>query len=287
MILFIKSLSPFIGQGCLFIASVSALLGTIMNTKRWPFITFSFVSLAFSLLLWAHISSDFSYLNVVQNSHTLKPLLYKISGVWANHEGSMLLWVLFLCLYNLVASLTLPVHLKSPTNRIFACLILGFLLFIILACDPFTTVLHPPLQGEDLNPLLQDPSLVIHPPILYLGQVGFSVPFALCLVALLQKDLSVSTIQWIRFFTLITWSFLTAGLALGSFWAYYELGWGGWWFWDPVENIALLPWLTATAFIHCLSMTQKQQTLKRTSLFLGLLTFGFCLFGLFFVRSGF
>eukprot|EP01037_Dinobryon_pediforme_P014678 gene14678-14802_t len=191
-------------------AFVSAFLGTVMNTKWWPFITFSFVGLAFSLLLWAHISSDFSYLNVVQNSHTLKPLLYKISGVWANHEGSMLLW------------------------------------------------------GEDLNPLLQDPSLVIHPPILYLGQVGFSVPFALCLVALLKKDLSVSTIQWVRFFTLIAWSFLTAGLALGSFWAYYELGWGGWWFWDP-----------------------KQQTLKRTGLFLGLLTFGFCLFGLFFVRSGF
>ncbi|NBT85254.1 MAG: heme lyase NrfEFG subunit NrfE [Alphaproteobacteria bacterium] len=287
MILCIKYLSPFIGQGCLFIASVSAFLGTVMNTKWRPFITFSFVGLAFSLLLWAHISSDFSYLNVVQNSHTLKPLLYKISGVWANHEGSMLLWVLFLCLYNLVASLTLPAHLKSPTNRIFACLILGFLLFIILACDPFTTVLHPPLQGEDLNPLLQDPSLVIHPPILYLGQVGFSVPFALCLVVLLKKDLSVSTIQWVRFFTLIAWSFLTAGLALGSFWAYYELGWGGWWFWDPVENIALLPWLTATAFIHCLSMAQKQQTLKRTGLFLGLLTFGFCLFGLFFVRSGF
>lgn len=286
MIYFIKTFSPFIGQGCLIGASVSALLGAITNPKRWPLLTFSFVAFAFSLLLWAHISSDFSYLNVVQHSHTLKPFLYKISGVWANHEGSMLLWVLFLCLYNLVASLALPTSLKSSTNKILACLILGFLLFIILACDPFTTVLHPPLQGEDLNPLLQDPSLVIHPPILYLGQVGCSVPFALCLVALLQKDLSTMTIGWIRFFSLIAWIFLTAGLALGSFWAYYELGWGGWWFWDPVENIALLPWLISTALIHCLSMAEKQQTLKRTSLLLGILTFGFCLFGLFFVRSG-
>ncbi|MBY0281607.1 MAG: cytochrome c biogenesis protein CcsA [Alphaproteobacteria bacterium] len=321
MIHFVKSFSPFIGQGCLLGASIATFFQIISPFKRssfldrhatplmtaenkrhceeqllcgnpgyvfnyWPFITFTFVAIAFSLLLWAHISSDFSYLNVIQHSHTLKPFLYKISGVWANHEGSMLLWVLFLCLYNLIASLTLPDDLKNPTNRILACLTLGFLLFIILACDPFTTVLNPPLEGEDLNPLLQDPSLAIHPPILYLGQVGCSIPFALCLVALLQKDLTALTIQWIRLFTLIAWSFLTTGLALGSFWAYYELGWGGWWFWDPVENIALLPWLTSTALIHCLSAAQKQQTLQRTSLFLGLLTFGFCLFGLFFVRSG-
>lgn len=283
---FVKTFSPFIGQGCLFGAGITALFQIIFNSKKWPLLTFGFVSMAFSLLLWAHISSDFTYLNVVQHSHTLKPLLYKISGVWANHEGSMLLWVLFLCLYNLVTSLILPSDLNLAAGRILSCLIIGFLLFILFACDPFTTVLHPPLQGEDLNPLLQDPSLTIHPPILYLGQVGCSVPFALCLVALLQKNFSPALIQWLRFFTLIAWSFLTAGLALGSFWAYYELGWGGWWFWDSVENIALLPWLTSTALIHCLSTAQKQQVLQRTNLFLGIVTFGFCLFGLFFVRSG-
>lgn len=286
MIYFIKSFSPFIGQGCLLGASVSAFLGSVANSKRWSISTFSFISLAFIFLLWAHITSDFSYLNVVQHSHTSKPFLYKVTGVWASHEGSMLLWVLFLSFYSLIASVTLPVDLKAPTERILACLILGFLSFVILACDPFTIILDPPIEGEDLNPLLQDPSLAIHPPILYLGQTGFCIPFALSLVVLIQKKISNSMINWIRLFTIIAWSFLTTGLALGSFWAYYELGWGGWWFWDPVENIALLPWLTATALIHSLASAQKQQTLRNTSLFLGILTFSFCLFGLFFVRSG-
>jgi len=281
------SFSSLIGQACLSGAvATSFLQATRSHSRKWSYVTLGLVATAFGILMWAHVTSNFSYLNVIQHSHTLKPLIYKISGVWANHEGSMLMWTLFLCAYNGLAAFILPKTLKAPVGRILACLTIGFLLFIILVSDPFVTVLMPPLDGEDLNPLLQDPSLIIHPPILYLGQVGCSIPFALCLIVLLKKDFTPLAIRYLRIFTLTAWAFLTAGLALGSFWAYYELGWGGWWFWDPVESLALLPWLSMTALFHCLIMAEKQQTLKRTSLFLGILSFGFCLFGLFLVRSG-
>ncbi len=280
--------SALFGQACLLIASLLCVSHILLKKFRliFSYSIFFWIAAAFGTLMWAHVTSDFSYLNVVQHSHTSKPLLYKISGVWGNHEGSMLLWVLLLGLYASLSSYFLPQNLKEPTGRILTSIILGFLIFVLIASDPFITLEIPLLEGNDLNPLLQDPSLAIHPPILYAGYVGCSVPFALCVVALLQGTLSINHISALRFWMLVSWSFMTAGLALGSFWAYYELGWGGFWFWDPVENAALLPWLTATAFLHSIICAQKQQTLTRVSLLLGVLTFGLCLFSLFFVRSG-
>ncbi len=280
--------SALFGQACLSIASFLCII-PILTKKFRPIIShviFLWIATSFGILMWAHMTSDFSYLNVVQHSHTSKPLLYKISGVWGNHEGSMLLWVLILGFYTSVSSHFLPKNLKEPSVRILTSITLGFLIFILIASDPFATLETPLLEGNDLNPLLQDPSLAIHPPILYIGYVGCSVPFALSIVALLQGSLTNSHTQILRFTMLNAWSFMTAGLALGSFWAYYELGWGGFWFWDPVENAALLPWLTATAFLHSIICTEKQQILIRTSLLLGILTFSLCLFSLFFVRSG-
>ncbi len=280
--------SALFGQACLFMASLFCV-GHVLSRKFRPTLShliLFWITTAFAILIWAHVTSDFSYFNVVQHSHTTKPLLYKISGVWGNHEGSMLLWVLILSLYNSLSSYFLSQNLREPVVRILTSVTLGFLAFVLIASDPFITLEIPLLEGDDLNPLLQDPSLAIHPPILYAGYAGCCVPFALCVVTLLENNLSSNHIQMLRLSMLIAWSFMTAGLALGSFWAYYELGWGGFWFWDPVENAALLPWLTATAFLHSIVCVQKQQTLIRASLLLGILTFGLCLFSLFFVRSG-
>jgi len=247
-----------------------------------------FVAFAFGLLLYAHVTDQFSLLSVFQHSHTHKPLLYKISGVWGNHEGSMLLWVLILTAYGAV--LLSQLNNRNESYSLIAPLMgfmnFGFLLFILMTCDPFAVADPIPLQGQDLNPLLQDPSLAVHPPILYLGYAGFSIPFVLTIMTLINGKIPDDWSTLIRPWILSSWTFLTLGAALGSFWAYYELGWGGWWFWDPVENAALMPWLTGTALVHTIVVHKTTKALRAWTLFLSILTFALCLFGTFLVRSG-
>ncbi len=247
-----------------------------------------FVILAFGIFLYAHVTDQFGLLSVALHSHTQKPFLYKISGAWGNHEGSMLLWVLILSIYGAVIarqvkSLKAPYPLAVP---LMGFLNFGFLLFVLMACDPFVVADPIPLQGQDLNPLLQDPSLAIHPPILYAGYAGFSVPFVLSMAAVIEGKIPESWATFMRPWILFAWAFLTLGVGLGSFWAYYELGWGGWWFWDPVENAALMPWLSATALLHTVIALKATKTLQAWTLFLSILTFALCLFGTFLVRSG-
>ena len=222
------------------------------------------------------------------HSHTHKPLIYKIAGVWGNHEGSMLLWVLILTGYG--AAMTWQLKSQNPayhlTFPLLGLINAGFLLFILMGCDSFTIVASAPLEGQDMNPLLQDPSLAIHPPILYLGMAGFAVPFVFAACALLQGKIPEGWAGLVYPWALFAWAFLTLGLGLGSYWAYYELGWGGWWFWDPVENAALMPWLAATALVHALRSMDRTGTLKAWALCLCILTFALCLFGIFLVRSG-
>ncbi|MCX7337791.1 MAG: cytochrome c biogenesis protein CcsA [Alphaproteobacteria bacterium] len=278
------------GQLFLGIALLSSISNLLMTNQVWlkRSVLGVMVSVggAFILLAQAHVTSDFSYLNVVEHSHTAQPLIYKIVGVWGNHEGSMLLWVLLLSITSFGASNTLPSAIAMPVGRILSFILLGFIVFLMIACDPFAVVAHIPTEGADLNPLLQDPSLVIHPPFLYAGYVSCAVPFALALVAMVQKSPTIDWAPLMRRWSLIAWVFLTIGLALGSYWAYYELGWGGWWFWDPVENSALMPWLACTALFHSLHVTIKTGGLGRCSLVFGIVTFGLCLLSVSFVRSG-
>lgn len=247
-----------------------------------------FVAFAFGLLLYAHVTDQFSLLSVFQHSHTHKPLLYKISGVWGNHEGSMLLWVLILTTYGAILLSQLKVRDESYSLAapLMGFMNFGFLLFILMACDPFAVADPVPLQGQDLNPLLQDPSLAIHPPILYLGYAGFAVPFVLTILVLIRGKIPDEWPTLMRPWILLAWTFLTLGAGLGSLWAYYELGWGGWWFWDPVENAALMPWLAGTALVHTIVVLKASKALKAWTLFLSILTFALCLFGTFLVRSG-
>jgi cytochrome c-type biogenesis protein CcmF len=283
----------YMGQALMGIALVLAGLqafgpARFFKAHRLACGQFLFVTLAFGVLLYAHITDQFSLLSVVLHSHTHKPLLYKISGVWGNHEGSMLLWVLILSGYG--AALTRQVkNLEAPyhlAGSLFGFMNFGFLLFLLMACDPFDIADPIPLQGQDLNPLLQDPSLAIHPPILYLGYAGFAVPFVLAVTALLSGKMLDTWPTILRPWIMFSWTFLTLGVGLGSFWAYYELGWGGWWFWDPVENAALMPWLLATALVHTVIAVKATKTLQASTLLLSILTFSMCLFGTFLVRSG-
>ena len=205
---------------------------------------FLLVAVAFGCLMNLYITSDFSVLNVAQNSHTDKPLIYKISGVWGNHEGSMLLWVLILALFgSAVAAFgaNLPPSLRARVLSIQALIAVGFYLFILLTSNPFERLIPAPVNGNDLNPLLQDPGLAFHPPMLYLGYVGFSMAFSFAIAALIEGRVDAAWARWVRPWTLAAWCFLTAGIGLGSWWAYYELGWGGWWYWDPVENASFMP----------------------------------------------
>ena len=205
---------------------------------------FALLCLSFAALTTAYAGSDFSVLNVVQNSHSLKPMIYKITGVWGNHEGSMLLWVLILALFGaLVASFgrDLPATLKANVLAVQGWITLAFLAFILFTSNPFTRIFPAPIEGQDLNPILQDIGLAIHPPLLYLGYVGFSVSFSFAVAALIDGRIDAAWARWVRPWTLAAWVFLTAGIAMGSYWAYYELGWGGWWFWDPVENASFMP----------------------------------------------
>ena len=237
---------------------------------------FAFVAIAYAALSYAHVVSDFSLINVFENSHSAKPLVYKISGVWGNHEGSMLLWVLVLSICG--ASVALFSRIMPETLRAGALGVQGwvgaaFLLFVLATSNPFARFAEAPLEGRDLNPILQDPGLAIHPPLLYLGYVGFSVTFSFAAAALISGRLDAGWARIVRPWVLAAWMFLTLGIAMGSYWAYYTLGWGGFWFWDPVENASLMPWLAGTALLHCMSVMQKRDALKIWTIFLAILAF--------------
>ena len=219
----------------------------------------------------------------------MKPLIYKITGVWGNHEGSMLLWVSILALFGgLVAAFgnNLPLSLRAHVLAVQAWIASAFYLFILITSNPFLRIANPPIEGRDLNPVLQDIGLAVHPPMLYLGYVGFSISFSFAIAALLEGRIDAAWARWVRPWTLLAWIFLTLGIAMGSYWAYYELGWGGWWFWDPVENASLMPWLAGTALLHSAVVMEKRNALKVWTILLSILTFSLSLLGTFLVRSG-
>ncbi len=250
---------------------------------------FLLIALAYGALTYAHVVSDFSLVNVIENSHSLKPLVYKISGVWGNHEGSMLLWVLVLSFCGaLIAafSASIPIKLRADTLAVQGLLGAAFLLFILLTSNPFARVAQAPWEGRDLNPILQDPGLAIHPPLLYLGYVGFSIVFSFAAAALIGGRIDAAWARIVRPWTLAAWLSLTLGIAMGSYWAYYTLGWGGFWFWDPVENASLMPWLAGTALLHSAAVMEKREALKIWTIFLSILAFSLSLLGTFLVRSG-
>jgi cytochrome c-type biogenesis protein CcmF len=250
---------------------------------------FCFVAIAFAALIACYLRSDFSVVNVFENSHSAKPLIYKITGVWGNHEGSMLLWVFILCLFGaLVAVLgrNLPDRLKASVLSVQSWIAVAFDLFILVTSNPFLRIADAPLEGRDLNPILQDPGLAIHPPLLYLGYVGLSISFSFAIAALIDGRVDAAWARWVRPWTLLAWMFLTLGIAMGSYWAYYTLGWGGWWFWDPVENASFMPWLAATALLHSALVMEKRNALKVWTILLAILAFSLSLMGTFLVRSG-
>ncbi|RGP36842.1 heme lyase CcmF/NrfE family subunit [Pseudotabrizicola alkalilacus] len=252
-------------------------------------IQFVLIAASFAALTYAFVTSDFSLVLVVQNSHTLKPMLYKISGVWGNHEGSLLLWALILALFGACAAWfggNLPPTLKARVIAVQGSIGVAFLTFMLFTSNPFLRLAVPPLDGQDLNPLLQDPGLAFHPPFLYLGYVGLSMAFSFAVAALIEGRVDAAWGRWVRPWTLAAWIFLTIGIALGSWWAYYELGWGGFWFWDPVENASFMPWLLAAALLHSAIVVEKRESLKAWTILLAIMAFGFSLIGTFIVRSG-
>ncbi|MEJ5233227.1 MAG: heme lyase CcmF/NrfE family subunit [Geminicoccaceae bacterium] len=247
------------------------------------------ISIAFGALVHLYVVSDFSVANVAANSHQSKPLVYRISGVWGNHEGSLLLWVWILALFGAAVAAfgsNLPVLFKSRVLAIQALIGVGFLAFMLFTSNPFERLDPAPLEGRGLNPILQDPGLAMHPPMLYLGYVGFSTTFSFAIAGLLEGRIDPSWARWLRPWTLAAWTALTLGIALGSWWAYYELGWGGFWFWDPVENASFMPWLAGTALLHSAIVVEKRDTLKSWTILLAILTFALSLLGTFLVRSG-
>ncbi|USE38612.1 heme lyase CcmF/NrfE family subunit [Endozoicomonas sp. SCSIO W0465] len=263
----------------------------LMNQARslsWG--VFAFVSFSFLCLVWAFITDDFSVDYVARHSNSLLPVPYKVSATWGGHEGSLLMWVLILVGWIAMVALKsyrLPPELSARVLSVMGMITVGFLLFTLLTSNPFNRILpFPPEDGADLNPLLQDFGLIVHPPMLYMGYVGFAVAFAFAIAALLGGQLDTAWARWARPWTTVAWVFLTLGIALGSWWAYYELGWGGWWFWDPVENASLLPWLVGTALMHSLAATEKRGLFKSWTLLLAIFTFSLSLLGTFLVRSG-
>ena len=247
------------------------------------------IATAFAALTYAFVVSDFSLRLVTLNSHTDKPMLYKISGVWGNHEGSLLLWSLTLALFGACAVWfgdNLPATLKARVLAVQGMVGVAFLAFMLFTSNPFLRLANPPLNGDDLNPLLQDPGLAFHPPFLYLGYVGLSMAFSFAVAALIEGRVDAAWARWVRPWTLAAWVFLTIGIALGSWWAYYELGWGGFWFWDPVENASFMPWLIAAALLHSAIVVEKRESLKAWTILLAIMAFGFSLIGTFIVRSG-
>ncbi|MCC7251020.1 heme lyase CcmF/NrfE family subunit [Hyphomicrobium sp.] len=247
------------------------------------------ILIAFLALMHAYVTSDFSVANVAANSHSSKPLIYRISGVWGNHEGSMLLWVLILAVFGAAVAVfgnNLPATLKANVLSVQSSIALAFLLFILLTSNPFERLDPAPFDGRGLNPILQDPALAFHPPFLYMGYVGFSLAFSFAIAALIEGRTDAAWARWVRPYTLLAWMCLTIGIAMGSWWAYYELGWGGWWFWDPVENASFMPWLAGTALLHSALVMEKREALKVWTILLAILTFSLSLMGTFLVRSG-
>ncbi len=282
--------------GVAFVQMIVPLVGAWRGWSGWmavavPAATLQFLLIAasFAALTYSFVVSDFSLQLVVQNSHSAKPMLYKVSGVWGNHEGSMLLWVLIVVLFGGMAAWFgggLPPKLKARVLSVQSAIGVAFMAFILFTSNPFTRVAQPPFDGRDLNPLLQDPGLAFHPPFLYLGYVGLSMSFSFAVAALIEGRVDAAWARWVRPWTLAAWVFLTIGIALGSWWAYYELGWGGFWFWDPVENASFMPWLFAAALLHSAIVVEKREALKSWTILLAILAFGFSLIGTFLVRSG-
>ncbi|MEQ9469092.1 MAG: heme lyase CcmF/NrfE family subunit [Roseitalea porphyridii] len=251
--------------------------------------TFLVVAISFAALTWAYVTSDFSVRNVWANSFSNKPMIFKITGVWGNHEGSMLLWILTLALFGALVAFfggNLPSRLKAAVLSVQGSVTVAFALFILLTSNPFERLSPAPMEGRDLNPILQDIGLAVHPPLLYLGYVGFSICFSFAVAALIEGRIDAAWARWVRPWTLVSWLFLTAGISMGSYWAYYELGWGGWWFWDPVENASFMPWLAGTALLHSAIVVEKRDALKSWTIFLAIMAFSFSLLGTFLVRSG-
>jgi len=294
---------PELGHFALILALLlAALLGTLplVGAQRgiaaWmalarPLATgqFLFVAFAFGCLAYSFVANDFSVVNVATNSNSQLPLEYRIAATWGSHEGSMLLWVFMLAGWTAAVALKsrhLPDEMVARVLGVMGLVAVGFLLFMLLTSNPFDRLFPPAADGRDLNPLLQDPGMVFHPPLLYMGYVGFSVAFAFSIAALIGGRLDATWARWSRPWTTLAWSFLTGGIMLGSWWAYYELGWGGWWFWDPVENASFMPWLIGTALIHSLAVTEKRGTFKAWTVLLAICAFSLSLLGTFLVRSG-
>jgi cytochrome c-type biogenesis protein CcmF len=294
---------PEIGQFALILALFMALLqgflpilGAQFDKPAWTglarptaFAQFTFVTVAFAILSYAFVVQDFSVAYVAQNSNSLLPIPYRFSAVWGAHEGSLLLWILILAIWTVavaVFSRSLPEKFIARVLGVMGLISVGFLSFILFTSNPFLRHVPALADGNDLNPLLQDPGLIIHPPMLYLGYVGFSVAFAFAIAALLEGRVDSRWVRWARPWTNIAWAFLTVGIALGSWWAYYELGWGGWWFWDPVENASFMPWLVGTALIHSQAVTEKRGAFKNWTILLSIAAFSLSLLGTFLVRSG-
>ncbi|HET9528678.1 MAG TPA: heme lyase CcmF/NrfE family subunit [Pyrinomonadaceae bacterium] len=294
---------PELGQFALIIALLLALTQAILplygashGNRTWMGLAapagqaqFIFVVIAFGCLAYSFITNDFSVLNVATNSNSQLPLHYRLAATWGSHEGSLLLWALMLALWTVAVSLFsrhLPEEMTARVLSVMGIVSVGFLLFMLLTSNPFERLSPVPADGRDLNPLLQDPAMVAHPPMLYMGYVGFSVAFAFAIAALIGGRLDATWARWSRPWTTVAWMFLTCGIALGSFWAYYELGWGGWWFWDPVENASFMPWLVGTALIHSLAVTEKRGGFKSWTVLLAIAAFSLSLLGTFLVRSG-
>jgi cytochrome c-type biogenesis protein CcmF len=296
-------MNPEIGQIALALALALALcqatfgiVGAARSDAAWMAAVrpaargqFAFVAIAFGCLTWAFVANDFSVAYVASNSNSALPLAYRMTGVWGGHEGSILLWTLILGVWTFAVTLFsrhLPDEMLARVLGVMGLVSIGFLLFMLFTSNPFLRVFPPPADGRDLNPLLQDPGMVIHPPILYMGYVGFSVAFSFAVAALLSGRLDAAWARWSRPWTTVAWAFLTLGIALGSGWAYYELGWGGWWFWDPVENASFMPWLVGTALIHSLAVTEKRGCFRSWTVLLAIVAFALSLLGTFLVRSG-
>jgi cytochrome c-type biogenesis protein CcmF len=294
---------PEIGQFALALALAAALVQSVLpiagaargdvawmrSAAATALLQAGLCAVAFAALIWAFVVSDFTVYNVVANSHSLKPMVYKVAGAWGNHEGSLLLWVLMLAVFGAGVALfgrNVPLTLRARTLSVQAWISVGFLTFMILTSNPFDRIYPPPLDGAELNPLLQHIGLALHPPLLYLGYVGFSIVFSFAVAALIEGRVDPAWARWVRPWTLAAWTALTGGIALGSWWAYAELGWGGWWFWDPVENVSFMPWLLGTALLHSAIVTEKRNAFKSWTILLAILTFSLSLFGTFIVRSG-
>jgi cytochrome c-type biogenesis protein CcmF len=278
----IQSVVPVIGA-----RRYDAVLMRLANSTA--LMQFAFVAFSFLALIICYVTSDFSVATVYENSHSMMPLVYRVTSVWGNHEGSMLLWVLILSLFGaLVAGFggNLPTTLRAYVLSVQSWIACAFYLFILITSNPFLRLPQAPFEGRDLNPILQDIGLAIHPPLLYLGYVGFSIAFSFAIAALIEGRIDAAWARWVRPWTLAAWIFLTVGIAMGSYWAYYELGWGGFWFWDPVENASLMPWLAGTALLHSAVVMEKRNALKIWTLLLAILAFSPSLIGTFLVRSG-